>query len=77
MGMDVSDCGVCPAGYYCGNIGTWAPATVRPPTTTELYQHLVPSVHSMSLQVFKILVNASHAQQDITVLFLDSQQLTL
>ena len=41
------------------------------------YQHLVPSVHSMSLQVFKILVNASHAQQDITVLFLDSQQLTL
>lgn len=41
------------------------------------YQHLVPSVHSMLLQVFKILVNASHAQQDITVLFLDSQQLTL
>ena len=26
MGMDVSDCGVCPAGYYCGDIGTWAPA---------------------------------------------------
>ncbi len=25
MGMDVSDCGVCPAGYYCGTIGTFAP----------------------------------------------------
>ena len=25
MGMDVSDCGVCPAGYYCGVIGTFAP----------------------------------------------------
>jgi len=41
------------------------------------YQHLVLSVHLMPLQVFKILVNASHARQDITVLFLDSQQLTL
>ena len=41
------------------------------------YQHLVLSGHSMPLQVFKILVNVSHAQQDITVLFLDSQQLTL
>jgi len=25
MGMDVSDCGLCPAGYYCPSAGTVAP----------------------------------------------------
>ena len=25
MGMDVSDCGICPAGYYCPSMGTVTP----------------------------------------------------
>lgn len=42
----------------------------------QLYQPLVHLVHTTNSQEYKILVSANHAQQDITVLFLVSQQLT-